>query len=126
MNWSEILKEIILGVIGILISGLGVYVTYLINKHIKNEELKRIINSLNELAQNAVLETYQIYVEALKGSNSFDYKAQKTAFERTLKTIKANMPADVKTWLEANYKDVDRYLRTLIEAQIGLLKSKAK
>ena len=126
MNWGEILTQIILSIVGIILSSLGVYVTYFINKKIKNEELKRLINSLNELVQNAVLETYQTYVEELKNKNIFDAEAQKNAYNHALHLIKVNMPADVEKWLQANFTDVERYLKTLIEANIGLLKNKTK
>lgn len=124
MDWGEILTKIILSVASVLISALGVYVTYLINKHIKNEQLKRIVNSLKDLIQHSVLETQQTYVDALKKAGSFDLEAQKQALERCLNNIKANMPSDVENWLKSNYTDVESYLKSLIEAQIGLLKAK--
>ena len=124
MNWSEIFIQLIRGVLGIVFSGLGIYVTYLINRYIKDKELKRIISSLHDLVQKAVLDTYQTYVEALKNKNIFDKEAQKNALERSLNIIKTNMSADVKNWLEANFEDVEQYLKTLIEANIGLLKNK--
>lgn len=122
MNWGEILTQIVLGLLGILLSVLSVYATYLINKHIKDAELKRIITSLNDLVQKAVLEVYQTYVENLKSKSIFDAEAQKTALNQSLEIIKVNMPSDVEKWLKSNYTDVERYLKTLIEAQIGLLK----
>lgn len=126
MNWNEIGNQLIIGIIGILISGLGIYVTYLINKFIKDKDLKEIILSLNEVVQQCVLTTYQTYVEELKCKNEFTLEAQKLALEHCLELIKVNLPLKVKTWLEANYEDIDRYLKTLIEAQIGLLKNGGK
>lgn len=122
MNWNEIGTQIIIGVIGVVISGLGVLVTYLINKYIKNDELKHTINSLHELVRDVVLEVQQTYVEEMKSKNLFDENAQKLAFERCLETIKVNMPIKVKEWLKSNYTDIEGYLRTLIEAQVKLLK----
>lgn len=123
MNWSEIGTQVILGIIGVVISGLGALITYLINKYIKNDKLKTIINSLNELVKNSVLEIYQTYVEALKKDGMFDEIAQKNALNKCLELIKTNMSADVKKWLEENYTDIDTYLKSLIEATIGLLKN---
>ena len=59
MDWNGIATEIILGVVGLVMSALGILITYLINKYIKNDELKGIVNSLNELVRNSVLEIYQ-------------------------------------------------------------------
>lgn len=122
MNWNEIGTQVILGIIGVLISGLGIIITYLINKYIKNAELKQIMNSLSDLVRNAVLEIQQIYVDEMKCKNIFDKEAQKLAIERCLETIKANMPKKVEEWLKSNYSDIEGYLRTLVEAQVKLLK----
>lgn len=126
MDWNGIATEIILGVVGLVMSALGILITYLINKYIKNDELKGIVNSLNELVRNSVLEIYQTYVEALKKGGIFDEKAQNEALERCLALINRNMPEKVHAWLEANYGDIEEYLKSLIEAQIGLLKNQSK
>ena len=126
MDWNGIGTEIILGVVGLVMSALGILITYLINKYIKNDELKGIVNSLNELVRNSVLEIYQTYVEALKKGDIFNETAQKEAQERCLAIINRNMPENVHAWLEANYGDIEAYLKSLIEAQIGLLKNQSK
>ena len=123
MNWDSILTEIILGLVGLLFSALGVFLTYLINKYIKDQKIKDLVNSLRDLVRNSVLEVYQTYVEELKDHNMFNVTAQQTALERCLALIKANMSIELKTWLEANYGDFTHYLKSLIEAQIGALKN---
>ena len=126
MNWNEIGTQLIIGIVGVIISALGVYITYLINKWVKDKDLKEIVLSLNQVVQQAVLTIYQTYVEELKCKNEFTLEAQKLALDRCLSLIKTNIPIKVKTWLEANYEDIDRYLKSLIEAQIGLLKNGGK
>ena len=37
MNWNEIGTQVILSVLGVVISGLGIAFTYVINKYIKND-----------------------------------------------------------------------------------------
>lgn len=120
---NEITTKLIVGLVGILISALGTYVTYLINRFVKNNELKTIIISLDDLVKKSVLEVYQTYVEELKDKNIFNENDQKIALERCLDLIKTNMSYEVKEWLETNFKDIERYLKSLIEAQIGLLKN---
>lgn len=122
MNWNEIGTQIILGIIGVIVSGLGVLITYVINKYVKNDEVKQILNSLNELIKTSVLEIQQIYVDEMKCKNAFDMNAQKIAVERCLDKVKANMPIKVKEWLESNYTNVEDYLRGRIEAQVKLFK----
>lgn len=125
MDWAEILTQIILGVMGVLITGLGTLITFLINKYVKNDQLKRILSSLNETVRNAVSEVYQTYVEALKKDGMFDADAQKEALSKALEIIKTNLPADVMTWVKENYSDIDSYFKSQIEAVIGLLKNNA-
>lgn len=126
MNWGEIGTQLIIGIIGVIISGLGIVVTYLINKYVNDAKLKNLLNSLYTLVQNSVLEVYQTYVEALKKAGKFDAEAQKQALNKCLELIKVNMPKELENWLKANYSDVESYLKSLIEAQIGLLKNNAK
>lgn len=123
MDWAEIGTQIILGIMGVLITGLGTLITFLINKYVKNDQLKRILSSLNETVRNAVSEVYQTYVEALKDANMFTEAAQKKALEKALVIIKNNLPADVMAWVQENYTDIDSYLKSLVEAAIGLLKN---
>lgn len=123
MNWNEIGTQVILGLIGVVISGLGVIITYLINKYIKNDKLKTIVNSLNELVKNSVLEVYQTYVEALKKDGMFDKEEQEIALNKCLNIVKKNMPMDAHNWLIENQEDIDSYLKFLIESTIGLLKN---
>ena len=126
MDWSEIGTQIILSIMGVVISGLGVFVTYLINKYIKNDKLKSIINSLNELIKNSVLEVYQTYVEALKKDGVFNKEAQQNALNKCMKLINENMTQEVRKWLDENHSNMEAYLKSLIEAQIALLKNNAK
>ena len=126
MDWNGIATEIILGVVGLVMSTFGILITYLINKYIKNDEIKGIVNSLNELVRNSVLEIYQTYVEALKKCGSFNETAQNEALERCLALINRNMPENVHAWLQESFCDIDAYLKSLIEAQIGLLKNQSK
>ena len=123
MNWSEILTEALISLIGLLFSALGVFLTYLINKYVKDQKAKDIINSLRQVVRDSVFEVYQTYVQELKERDIFNVEAQKVALERCLRLIKTNMSSDVKTWLEANYGDFTPYLKSLVEAQIGALKN---
>lgn len=124
MDWSAIGTQIIIGIIGALLSGLGILITYFINKFVKNDQLKNILNSLNNTVKNAVSETYQVYVQEVKEKGIFDKDAQNKALHMALETIKKNLPKDVEKWLKDNYDDIESFLKSLIEAQIGLLKNK--
>ena len=122
MNWESILTEVILSITGIIISGLGALVSYWISKKIKDDKIKGIMNSLHDVVKKATLEVYQTYVEELKEKDMFSAEAQKIALSRALKIIETNSTQDVKEWLKSNVSDVQGYLKSLIEAQIALLK----
>lgn len=124
MNWENIFTEAVIGIIGIVITALGTLVSYWISTKIKDEKLKNVLNSLNELVKKAVLEVYQTYVESLKANGAFNLDAQRNALQRALNIIKANMTTEVEEWLKTNVNDVETYLKSMIEAQIALLKNK--
>lgn len=124
MDWGNIGTQIILGIVGVVISALGVYVTYLINKWVKDDKLKNMLNSLNQLLINCVTEVQQTYVDTLKKQGKFDLEAQKQALETALSKAKNSMTVEMWDWLVANYNDPDSYLRSRIEAIIGSFKLK--
>ena len=126
MDWAEIGTQVILGIIGVLITGLGTLITYVINKYVKDAKLKNILSSLSEVAKNAASEVYQTYVEALKDKNMFTKEAQEEALNKALQIIKNNLPSEVMQWVTENYADIDAYFKSLIESAIGLLKNSGK
>lgn len=126
MDWNGLFFKVLEGLIGLVFLVLGGYVTYLIDKYVKNEQLKQTINSFRDLVRNSVLETYQKYVEELKDKDMFTVEAQETALSACLTLVKVNMPERVKTWLTGNVEHVDKYIKDEIEAQIGALKNSGK
>ena len=126
MDWAEIGTQVILGIITTLGSVLSLVITFLINKYIKNDQVKTIVNSLHDLVKNCVNEIYQTYVEGLKKDGMFDKAAQEQALQMCLDKIMNQMPSDVKKWLDQNYPDIQAYLKTLIESSIATLKIEQK
>ena len=126
MDWNEIGTQIILGVLGIVLSGLGALITYLINKYVKNNNAKNILNSLLTLVKSSVLEIQQTYVDTLKKQGSFDINAQKIALEKCYDKVIANMPKEMENWLRSNYSDIESFIKGLIESQIGSMKVSLK
>lgn len=122
MDWAEIGTQVIVGIVGVLITGLGTLITILINKFVKDSKLKNLLLSLNEVVKNAVLEVQQTYVDNLKKNGTFDLEAQKEALAQALNLIKQNLSSDTLKWLQDNYTDIDSYLKGLIEATIGSIK----
>ena len=71
MDWGNIGTQIILGIVGIVVSALGAVVTYLINKYVKDEKLKNMLLGFDSLVKDCVAETQQIYVSTLKQEGNF-------------------------------------------------------
>lgn len=126
MTMPEILTQTTLGIIGVLLTGLGVFLTYLIHKYIKSNELKLILTSLTVVVENCVKEVYQTYVEELKDKNMFDEKAQKKALKMCLDKIQSIIPKNIEAWLDKNFTNIKEYLITLIESSIATLKASGK
>ena len=124
MDWGSIGTQVILGIFGLVITALGTVVTMLINKYVKDEKLKNMLNSLNQLLINCVTEVQQTYVDTLKKQGKFDLDAQQQALETCLTKAKDSMTSEMWDWLVANYKDPDSYLRSRIESIIGSFKFK--
>lgn len=123
MDWGNIGTQIILSIIGIVMTALGTVATYLINKYVKDEKLKNMLISLNDLINTCVLEIKQTYVDSLKKQGKFDLDAQKQALSDCLDKIKGSMTKEMWDWLVANYNDPDGYLKSRIESAIGYFKS---
>lgn len=126
MTWNEILIQIIEYGLGLVLSAVGILITFLINKYVKNDTIKGYVNSLNALVQECVQEVYQTYVESLKVNGAFDKEAQEKALALCLEKINTKLPNDLKGWLNNNQADIQGYLTTLIESTIYSLKNNNK
>lgn len=121
--WEQIGTEIILGIIGVVISGLGALISFLINKYVKNNEARTLLNELHEIVKDVVQDVYQTYVDTLKKGGMFDADAQKKALDMALEKINASLSEKLKKWLDANYADAQAFIKTLIESAIFSLKN---
>ena len=126
MDWSNIATQIILGIVGALITGLGTVITLLINKYVKNKETAAMLSNISEIVMKCVQETYQTYVQELKDKDIFDAEAQKTALNNCIANIKSLLTTEMSDYLSKNYADVEKFLKTLVESAINTLKITAK
>ena len=124
MDWGNIGTQIILGITGIVISALGAFVTYLINKYVKDEKLKNMLLGFDSLVKDCVAETQQIYVSTLKQEGNFGEEAQKKALMMSLEKVKSKITVEMWDYIVTNYKDPDGYILSKIESALGLLKFK--
>lgn len=126
MDWQKLLTEIVISVVGLLISGLGTWLTILISKKVKNETVKEILNGALNIVKDGVDHTYQTYVEALKGTDFWDEKAMKEAQDRAVEYIKSNLSVSAMEYIKETGKTVEDWIREQIEIAIKKSKDAAK
>ena len=122
MDWRQILTEIIISILGIVLTAVSGYVMAWISSKIKDEKMKRILNEALQTVSNGVDFVYQTYVEGLKGTSLWDENAMKEASNRAMEYITANLTEDAKAFISKNGKDLAEWIKEQIE--IAIQKSK--
>lgn len=120
--WEQIGTELILSLIGIIITGLGLVITHLINKYVKNDTVRGYLNELREIVFDVVQEVQQTYVEEMKAKGFFNKEAQQHACEMALNIIENSLSKELKAWLDKTYPDAQQFIITLIESTICSMK----
>lgn len=130
MDWNEILQSlftvVLIPLLGLIVKYLIVFVntkvTEIKNKT-DNETLNKYLTMLQNTVKDCVIATNQTYVEALKDQNAFTAEAQKEAFNRTYKAVMDILTDDAEEYLQNGVKDLETYIKTLIESQVNLNKT---
>lgn len=122
MEWRQILTEVIISILGIVITVVSGYIIAWINSKIKDEKIKRILNDALKIVSNGVDYIYQTYVEKLKGTTLWDADAMKEASNRAMEYINANLTEEAKAFISKNGKDLAEWIKEQIE--IAIKKSK--
>lgn len=68
MNWNQIGTEVIISLIGLAITIIGGCITYIVNKKVKDERIRNILNQGLSVVKDGVGYVYQTYVESIKGT----------------------------------------------------------
>lgn len=122
MEWRQILTEVIISILGIVITVVSGYIIAWINSKIKDEKIKRILNDALKIVSNGVDYVYQTYVEKLKGTTLWDADAMKEASNRAMEYINANLTEEAKAFISKNGKNLAEWIKEQIE--IAIKKSK--
>lgn len=118
---SDFLTAILAAVIPIVATFIVQLITKLKDKTVaETEDVRKqyYIAEISDAVANAVAATSQTYVDALKKNGSFDKEAQKEAAQMALGACLSSISADAKTFIEAAYGDITRYLTDKIEAEV--------
>lgn len=126
---QQIFEVCIIPLLGVLTA----YIVKLIQKKsneidakIDDDTLRKYNDILASAIKECVLATNQTYVNALKGQNLFDEKAQKEAFKLTYEKVMTIMTDTAKEHLAEAYGDLTIYITTKIEAEVNKNKVESK
>jgi hypothetical protein len=119
MDWTEILTEVIISVVGLVISGLGALAMYYIKTKVKDEKLQVLLSGAHNVVANGVDFVYQTYVSNLKGTSLWDKEAMENAKAQATKYIENNLSAEMKQYLKSTEKDVVEWIAEQIEITIS-------
>ena len=125
---NDYLKDITGNLIFILLAFLFTIliqaVPILFKKFFKTSDDK--IQLLEKIVLDAVLETNQTYVDALKEEGVFTLEAQKIAFDKTKDAVLTVISQKfIKSLINSGIVDFDSFLTTMIESCVNKCKKKS-
>lgn len=124
------IQTILLSALSVVITALVTWGTErliaLINTKLKNTKYTKYLTDSVDIVSRAVKTTYQTYVEALKDKNMFTGDAQVEALTKAKDIAVSQLSAEMKTFIESNFGDVEKWLTSTIESVIYDLKNKNK
>lgn len=124
------IQTILLSALSVVIMALVTWGTErliaLINTKLKNTKYAKYLTDSVDIVSRAVKTTYQTYVEALKDKNMFTGDAQVEALNKAKDIAVSQLSAEMKTFIESNFGDVEKWLTSTIESVIYDLKNKNK
>ena len=117
--WFNIIETILTAaVIPLLAWGIKNLVNWLKTKT-NNAIVEKYLTYAGDAVTQAVKETTQTYVDALKKEGKFDKDAQIEAFNKTCETALKLLTTDALDVIEMVYGDVEAWLRSKIESTIA-------
>lgn len=114
-----VLVPLIGSAVAYLIAWLKVKKQELLEK-VKDATTKKYLELLDNTIRDCVIATNQTYVYALKQTGTFDEEAHKKAFQLTYDAVKAILTEEATQYLSGAVSDLNAYITTKIEAQVGL------
>lgn len=105
-------------VITILITILG---NFLVNKT-KDAKAKKYLKILDEAILKSVIAVNQTFVDDLKEKKNFTLEMQKQALQKAIDSVNGILDDTAKKVLKETIGDIDKYVETMIEANVKLAK----
>ena len=114
---------------GLLVAIIGVIGKFIIDfLNAKREEIKiktdselarKYIDLVTDTVARCVAATNQTYVDSLKNQSIFDKDAQTEAFNKSFDAVLTILNDDAIKYLDEFTGDAERYIETLIEAEVA-------
>lgn len=127
MEWMDILFTFLEGIVPIILVVIGALVmNWLKKKGVKEDELQ-YIQIAYSLLTKAVINTNQLWVDAVKESEGkLTPEQQALARAKTTEIFKEMITENVKLAIEAAYGSIEKWLDLNLEAAVGEVKSTNK
>lgn len=117
-TWNDVLIEAVNLLFKIVTVVAIPYLSYMVSKSIKNDNLKHLVNRGEEFVKKSVAMVQQTFVDSLKKEGKFDKDAQQEAFRMAYETWMEMASEEVKDAILEQTGSIDTWLNTMIEAQI--------
>ena len=117
-TWNDVLIEAVNLLFKIVTVVAIPYLSYMVSKSIKNDNLKHLVNRGEEFVKKSVAMVQQTFVDSLKKEGKFDKDAQQEAFRMAYETWMEMASEEVKDAILEQTGNIDTWLNTMIEAQI--------
>lgn len=124
MTWTDILFSALSVVITALLSwGVAKLIAFIDTK-IKNVKTATYLKNAILVIHSVVQETYQTYVESIKGTDAWTKEAQENALAKTTERAKELLSTEIKQYIADNFGDLETWIVTSIESTLYSLKNK--
>jgi hypothetical protein len=124
----DILNTVLIVIVPTLVALANKYIrtwTENFTKQVKNNELKLMIEDIEKLVEQAVVETTNTYVSALKDTDQWTKEAQANALDLTKKKLLTLINENRKIIIEKIYGSFDAWLTSKIELLVNNTKEMA-
>lgn len=118
----QIIEVCVIPLLGILTKYLVDFLTAKkdeLNSKTDSQVARKYTDMIYQTVTSCVIATNQTYVNSLKASGTFDEKAQKEAFNKTMSAVLTVLGDDAKSYISETTGDLKLYLTQLIESEVN-------
>lgn len=118
----QIIEVCVIPLLGILTKYLVDFLTAKrdeLNSKTESQIARKYTDMIYQTVTSCVITTNQTYVNSLKASGTFDEKAQKEAFNKTMSAVLTVLSEDAKDYISETTGDLNTYLTQLIESEVN-------